>query len=601
MIQFDRLKLKQQLALLITIAILMMLLIQLGYYYRFHNLTKERAKVYASNMMNQVEENLNTSIEKMEQGAYAVSYNRHVQEYLSTNDPQRKLVELYPFILDVLEYVKSSDGNIYDIMLINREGKLITNLYDYQYDIFQALEDKYQFTKEEFKAPVHTSLVMDPDQPFCFYAYIFPVISSTPKLDLFDKIGTVLIICKTLPLENMVSDIALTSGSLFFILDKENKIITSNDANIQGQVFDEIPLEDGSMKEKELERKYKGRNSIVQYKTIKNAEWKIVSIIPVNELMSDMQQIKTFGLLLGVIMVILLLAIGLIFIHNITKPVSQLVSFMEQIGDQNLQQRLKDPAPNEIGMIAEYVNKMLDKIENITNKVLTTQTTLYETELAKKQAELSALQSQINPHFLYNALNCISSIGLANNIMEIADISSAMSRIFRYCVKGGGLVSIREEIDCIKDYLSVMNIRYGGKFTATMDIEGRILEKKTLKMILQPIVENAICHGLAGKIGKGCLIIQGKLTEDRYISFQICDDGKGMEESELAALQQSILETAKNGMESFNAKAGIGLANIHNRIQLYFGKEYGLRIESRLGEGTQVFVRFPVMTEEILS
>ena len=121
-------------------------------------------------------------------------------------------------------------------------------------------------------------------------------------------------------------------------------------------------------------------------------------------------------------------------------------------------------------------------------------------------------------------------------------------------MKGGGLVSIREEIDCIKDYLSVMNIRYGGKFTATMDIEGRILEKKTLKMILQPIVENAICHGLAGKIGKGCLIIQGKLTEDRYISFQICDDGKGMEESELAALQQSILETAKkpvSGLQIF--------------------------------------------------
>ena len=83
-----------------------------------------------------------------------------------------------------------------------------------------------------------------------------------------------------------------------------------------------------------------------------------------------------------------------------------------------------------------------------------------------------------------------------------------------------------------------------------------------------------------------------QLTEDCYISFQICDDGKGMEESELAALQQSILETAKNGMESFNAKAGIGLANIHNRIQLYFGKEYGLRIESRLGEGTQVLSDF---------
>jgi len=236
---------------------------------------------------------------------------------------------------------------------------------------------------------------------------------------------------------------------------------------------------------------------------------------------------------------------------------------------------------------------MIDKMEEMTSHVVTTQARLYEAELSKKQAEFSALQSQINPHFLYNTLNCISSIGLEYGSKEIAQMTSSMSKIFRYSIEKSELVLISEEVQCIKAYLNIISIRYENKFSLEVKVDDQLLGMKTPKMILQPIVENSVYHGLESMDAGGRLCVSGRIDENGDICFQVTDTGKGIDQEELerikAKLHMEYSERAKTSLEGKN----IGLSNINNRIKLLFGEGYGVEIESQLGRGTTVMVKIP--------
>jgi two-component system sensor histidine kinase YesM len=211
-----------------------------------------------------------------------------------------------------------------------------------------------------------------------------------------------------------------------------------------------------------------------------------------------------------------------------------------------------------------------------------------------QREKLSALQSQINPHFLYNTLNCLSSIGLAYDVSEVVSISSAMSRIFRYSIKGQEIVSIKDEMSCIKDYLLIMDIRYKGKFEIVIEMDESFLEMKSLKMILQPIVENAMYHGLEMKSGVGRLFIHGHISEHGYMQIDIEDNGVGMTDKQLSDLRKGIRDD-ENAELSGTDKQSIGLGNINKRLKLQFGSPYGLDVVSEEGKGTKVTVRLPVI------
>jgi two-component system sensor histidine kinase YesM len=259
----------------------------------------------------------------------------------------------------------------------------------------------------------------------------------------------------------------------------------------------------------------------------------------------------------------------------------------------HLKQRIECRETNEIGVIASDINQMLDKLENVTDSLLGVQEKLYVAELSKRETALSALQSQINPHFLYNTLECIQSIGLVYSIPDISNIALAMAKIFRYSIKGGNFTTIREEIECIRDYLSIMSIRFEGKFVTRIRVDEALMGIQTVKMILQPIVENAIYHGLEQKDTQGRLSISGAFTGDR-ICFEISDDGIGMSREEADRINAGMQDNGQAAGLAETSQRSIGLNNINSRIQLYYGKEYGIRLYSKENEGTTVIVELPL-------
>ena len=315
MFNLSRLKLRQLLAMLIGFSLFMMILVQVFYYYRFQLLTQERARNYAANLMNQIDEQLSVTARDIEKGASTISYNRHVQEYLITGDTTRKIVDLFSFIFDVLEYVRSSNDNIFDILISDGNGNLITSVSNYQNSIYEALVEKYKFNEKQFKTPTHTSVIKVDEDIFYYYAYILPILSTTQRADLFEKIGTCVIICRTTALEKLVLDVSIARESYLMVVDGENRILAANNHAYQGKIFNSIAFSKEN-NEGEVELKYNGKNSIVQYKTVKRTGWKIVSIIPVEELMSDMRPIRSFGLLMGLVTTFILLLIGIIIMNK---------------------------------------------------------------------------------------------------------------------------------------------------------------------------------------------------------------------------------------------------------------------------------------------
>ena len=216
-------------------------------------------------------------------------------------------------------------------------------------------------------------------------------------------------------------------------------------------------------------------------------------------------------------------------------------------------------------------------------------------QLHLRESELSALQSQINPHFLYNTLECMRSIGLFYNSPEIVTISTAMTDIFRYSIKASSMVCLEKELDVIRKYLSIINIRFDNRFKVHFDIATETMGCIIPKMTLQPIVENAIYHGLEPRKGPGLLTVCSRLHQDELV-LVIEDNGIGMKPEDVEHINH-LLRTPDAPIVEDNSKRSIGLTNIAQRICLFSQGNCSIHITSKPNEGTTVCVKLPAKPE----
>jgi len=593
MLALNRMRLSHQLAMMVLLILIIVFIVQFVYYLRYNKVTQDRARVYVDNIMNQVDEKLTAAARDIHNAAMTIAYDSYVQEYLVTDEPLRRM-QLYDTIKNSMNYIVSTSSNICNIVLIDSKNRVFSLYSIENYNILNDFMKKYKLMTEGFCQPLFTPAFKESFNSSNFlYAYIAPVYSIAADANPGTKIGVCVLFNKIDNFQNIIGRISMSKSSLFLIKDGEGKVIASNRTDLVGTKYD--VLDENGFEGIEQDKNTSGSKvyPIIQKRDVDAIGFQMVSILPAHEVADDIRSLRNFSIITTIAMSIPMMLISILFFRNITRPVSQIAAFLESINEGQLDKRLYLPAANEIGKLADYINKMLANIAEMTKKVINTQSSLYEMALAKKQTELSALQSQINPHFLYNTLNCIQSMALACGSMEIVNISAALVRIFRYSIKAGEIVKVREEIKCIKDYLQIMSIRYNGKFITEINVEDSILEMNILKMILQPIVENAIYHGLECKKGKGKLMVLGKLDPEGILCFEVIDDGRGMDPQTLATIKRR-LQSSDRADISREGERSVGLVNINKRIKLYYGEVYRLEIDSRQNEGTVVKVRLPV-------
>lgn len=218
----------------------------------------------------------------------------------------------------------------------------------------------------------------------------------------------------------------------------------------------------------------------------------------------------------------------------------------------------------------------------------------------KMEAELHALQNQINPHFLYNTLEVIRGRALVQNAQDIADMTEALATIFRYNInRPGDVATLQEEIDNVRNYMLIQNCRFGDRFrfeTEIEDVEDGILTHVLPVLTLQPLVENAIYHGINERIGGGRIRLKAYLTQ-RDLLIIISDNGKGMDDVTLQEIHRKLVGASEGLLveKKTGRGTGIALTNVNQRIKFYFGKEYGLDVKSTLGIGTTITITIPRM------
>jgi two-component system sensor histidine kinase YesM len=313
--------------------------------------------------------------------------------------------------------------------------------------------------------------------------------------------------------------------------------------------------------------------------------WKLVGIIPFDLYKAQNRYIIQLTVAAVALSVIATSGLILFLIYRVTNPLRALTRLLSKINPEEPLPHYTVGSSDEIGKLAESYNRLGLHIEKLKRQVI-------RNETQKKEADMRALQAQINPHFLYNTLSSIHWIALMNDEKRIADMVGALSDFLRFSLnKGKEFCPVHQELAHIRNYVQVQSIRYPDKFDVDIVVDPELQDKYMLKLLLQPLVENAMIHGIQKKEGKGMITVYVERKANR-MSFLVLDDGVGMPEEQLQAVRRSLRPPSE---EQLGPEASYGLRNVHERLQLHYGPDSGLVIESREHEGTRISFSIPVL------
>lgn len=557
------------LMLAVVVTIIPLTIIAIFSYINYYDIINKKVSTSTSNLLSVVNWNINMIIGDIEDISNVILISRDIQENLSTDakDVTSRFVR---------------DSKIRDILIS------ITNNKQYINTVFIGNDTiSYSQSKEADKS----------ERQICYNDVIKTnwyknikilngkgVWHNGSDLDLFDgnlllygkliknvntldEIGILAIGINKSVFANMFANVNATQNSQILILNG-NEIVYYNNFIYDNQIINnENVAEFAKLKGSGSSvKKISNTDYLISYSTNISTNWKIISIMPTDNIMKESKSINNLTILIAVISFTVAL-FGTFFITNrITRQLKLLRHVIQKIENKGDVSKIRFAQKDEVGEIGNEFLRMVKNNEELNIN-------LYKAIVKEKEAELLALQSQINPHFLYNTLNSIFWMAEKIKAKNISRMVICLSRIFKLNLNNGEkLISIRNEFEQISNYIEIQNIRYSNKFVTDIKVEPSIMEYKMLKLIVQPIVENAIYHGLELKEGTGHISIVATQGNDNLM-FEISDDGIGFESEKVLAENK-----------------GYALKNVNERIKLFYGQEYGLSIISEKDKGTTVTI-----------
>jgi two-component system, sensor histidine kinase YesM len=393
--------------------------------------------------------------------------------------------------------------------------------------------------------------------------------------DHYSNGGYLIISAKYALLDFLDANIAKIEGSAMFLINQNNEIVSMHrEANFYVQIHDLLTSQD--------ELQMKGIKYRVIRKVAKPMNWTIVMLIPLNRITEGIFVLQKVLVLSSLIGLCFFTVASFALSTLITNPLRQLMRIMRRDTKEGDFKR----------NIVIYRNKEINELNLTYNRMVININQLLEEankqELIKLRMEIKALQSQINPHFLYNTLEAFYWSLIEKEEKKLADQVIILANLFRYTIKKENeedFVTLSQEIEHVKSYLGIMGLRMGNRLKWQMDIEESVLNIKVPKLLIQPIVENAILHGIEPKIGDGCIQLHVFLKDHKdTLCIQVIDNGVGMNEENVNHLNDSL----RRGVQIEGKRSGIGLYNLNKFIQLYYGEFYGLSICSEINKGCTV-------------
>lgn len=311
--------------------------------------------------------------------------------------------------------------------------------------------------------------------------------------------------------------------------------------------------------------------------------WTTVGVIPLRYINKDLAGIQYLTVIIIVLTIIIGVTVSVIIAQSLILPLENTVNALEKFSRGDFAVRLKENRCDEIGKLNRIFNKAIKEINELMQKVT-------QSEILNKEMEFKTLQSQMNPHFLYNTLDTINWLAFKEKQTEICNLVAAISSLIRASISNKkSIITIEQELDYVKNYIYIQHIRYKDRFDIIYDIDESLLKQAVPKLIIQPIVENAIIHGIENSKNKNLLYISVK-RENECIIIIVKDTGIGMTDEKVSELLKEPLNAEGDEQK---AHTNLGLYAVHKRIQLMYGDLYGLTVQSQAGEGTTVTLHIP--------
>ncbi len=581
----DRLKRIITIQTEITIAIVLIsassiVFIGIFYYHNLKSIFQEKTETFSRQIVEQVGDRIDFELAQIDRVmdiliSYAITNT-------ITSESDTIKTDYYTLMRSerMITNIKHTDSSISGIFMLG-EGNI---LFSATGGTNRELLFSKPWIKELFTREAERKIISTHNADYMYInllEYDLPVISIVQKINRYDDdkagIDIIQLDLKYSYLEDVFRVLNKEDKNTIFIVDENNRIVYHPDSNLIGH-----PL---SVTEFEQEKQ---QQVISVRHTLKNAPWSIIGLVSTPDIAREYNLIKKASFAIILMSVVASVLISLYLSKRITKPLSLMVNKMKEVSMGNFS-GFHVPTRNvDLQILIQGFDTMVGKINLLLEEEVKQKTEIVRTEL-------NVLKSQINSHFLYNSLEVIRGIALDNDVKSIAEISYSLSKLFRYSInKSDELVSLKQEFDIMKGYVRIHEYRYVDRFKVNYHIDEKILDFRMVRFIIQPLIENAIQHGVEGIVEKGLIDITAMREENKIIII-VEDNGSGIDAEKLEIINEA-LRTGKYKYEGMvSSGTGVGILNVNSRIKLYYGSRYGVELKSELNSGTIVIVTLPVI------
>ncbi|WP_209847242.1 sensor histidine kinase [Paenibacillus sediminis] len=559
-----------------VITILVVLIVSLMLYNKFSKTAEENAYLNIQQIIEQVNSNLENYVNGM------IDIYEVVEDQIDKSPTISS-----PILAEQLRAILKSREDLKSIALYTRKGDLVLNIPSLMMRKNTRLEQQSWF-EAAIQRPKELTF-SSPHIENLFKGQYSWVVSQSRQIKYADKSGrkqdgVLLVDVNFKTIDEISKKVSLGKKGYIYIIDSLGNIVYHPQQQLiyAGLKYENL--------EQVLSYSYgsyvdhsTGESRLITIKTVEPIGWKVVGVAYTDEILTTKQDLNQFIFWVLVVVILLVLLISIYMSAKISRPIKMLEKSVKKVEQGDFNTRINVKGAYEVEQLSHQFNLMIGRIGQLMDQII------YEQE-AKRKSELDVLQSQINPHFLYNTLNSVIRFAQREKKEEVITMINSLSKFFRISLsKGKNIITVQDELEHVRNYLVIQNMRYKNKFQYKIEAEEKALSCLTLKLILQPIVENAIVHGIEMMADEGFIHISVNIVGDKLL-FQVTDNGLGMSEETMQQLLTGHLKSEHG--------SSVGVKNVHERIRLYYGDEYGLQFESELEEGTTVCIWIPAVYED---
>ncbi|WP_083652471.1 sensor histidine kinase [Bacillus sp. MRMR6] len=557
-------------------------------YYQFSKSSQERTEKYQIQLADQINQNLNRYLKEMQIISLSPLYDQEILDILISHREQREDTSFPPAAerVPMWRYISSlihMRNEIRGIHIMANDGTIFSNL-DSNTVLLKVFETDNEWIKQIRKAdgewvllPLHR-----PNYYLDKNTSVFSVARLIRDTSTYEPLGIIKIDLKQELIKDIVSN--PDEKSQIFILDENNEFIYPNKEekmiessfltdieNIKVRNYTSIPIN--------------GTDYMMVYKQSSYSGVKTIMLTPRQSVFSEVNHLRKVMFLIVFIGILISFLLGFLLSKPLVGSIHKLREAMVKVEKGNFAERVTINSNDELGELGKGFNHMINEIERLVTEV-------YKTSLREKEAEIRALQSQMNPHFLYNTLESINMLAITKGNFEISDMVASLGKLLRYTIDNSAkIVTLKDELSFIRSYVAIQRVRIGEQLRYHEEVERTLQDVLIPKLVLQPLVENAIVHG---NLNEGGHIWIKACSKDKQVIITIRDNGQGITPQQLTKLNSLIEKQKTISSEKHN---GMALSNVHERLQLLYGKESGLTIDGEEQQGFFVKLTLPLQRQ----